>query len=700
MRRWSIMNETVLNRIAKALINGSRVFIIRGAAGTGKTTLIQSLIPILKTRGFDIRLMAPTGRAALILHKRTGYDASTIHSCIFNIKDEPIKDERGDALKWIFPLKADRDDENQAFIVDEASMVGIARHESDRELFQFGSGSLLNDLIQYSGIRTERTTNLLFFVGDVFQLPPVGERCELPPALDARKLEELTGVKPTVIELETVHRQREGSGILLEAMKLRDALSRKDFSRLAFSEHNDLRIIEVDQLCKELNPKQELDSKIIIAQTNVRVREYNDEVRGCLEYYNNGHPMKGERLLCIKNSQVLLKDGTKAQFFNGDFLRVLDVHGTPISIEGHYRPKGSEDVFSYTYTFIRMSIEWTYEAERGKVEDILVNITPILLPAWDENDGYASIGLYNGVKDHIEEQLRKKFPDFRKDRSKKRYWDDMVRKMIQDSDLLRAPIVKFGYAVTGHKSQGGEWDFVWADYAFSSNQMSSYFFRWAYTVTTRARRCLYVASMPRIDALSSAFDNVVNTKDTNENGGGIVIEESALAKALKQFGLKISKVEPLSFRDRVIVVNQNGISNGYVDFIYRNNQKISNVDIHIPECDGALNVHLEMFKGCSVQMIRGHSQQTSETDVSAVPIIDVRPAYIPTIERIVTATEGGLLRLLSARSLTDYQVRMTFLFDDKGEGWLDLHFNKRGRITLGASTLDDQCMTILKQCIS
>ena len=692
------MENVVLDRIVKALNSGTRVFIIRGAAGTGKTTLVRSLIPFLIANGFDIRLMAPTGRAALILHNRTGYDASTIHSCIFNITDEPKKDEAGDALKWIFPLKADRDDENQAFIVDEASMVGNAKHESDRELFQFGSGSLLSDLIQYSGIRTERTTNLLFFVGDVFQLPPVGERCELPPALDPIKLEELSGAKPTVIELETVHRQREESGILLEATKLRDALSRKDFSRLTFSEHNDLRIIEFDKLCKELNPKQELDSKIIIAQTNVRVREYNDEVRGYLEY--NGYPMKGERLLCIRNSQILLKDGTKAQFFNGDFLRVLDVHGTPISIEGHYRPKGSEDVFSYTYTFIRMSIEWIYEAERGKVEDILVNITPILLPSWDENDGYASIGLYNGVKDHIEERLHKKFPDFRKDRSKKRCWDEMVRKMIQDSVLLRAPIVKFGYAVTGHKSQGGEWDYVWADYAFSSNQMSSYFFRWAYTVTTRARRCLYVASMPKIDALSSAFDNVVNSMDANENGDEIVVEESSLAEVLKRFGLKIAKVEPLSYRDRVFVIKQNGISNGYVDFIYRNNHKISNVDIHVLECNNTLNVRLEMFKGRSVQMIRGQGQQTSGMDISAVPIIDVRPAYVPTIERIVTATECGMLRLLSARSLTDYQVRLTFLFDDKSEGWLDLHFNKKGRITLGASTLDDQCMAILKRCMS
>ena len=693
------MGNVALDCIGKALNGGTRVFIIRGAAGTGKTTLIQSLISLLKERGFDIRLMAPTGRAALVLHNRTGYDASTIHSCIFNIKDEPIKDDRGDALKWIFPLKADRDDENQAFIVDEASMVGIAKHESDRELFQFGSGSLLTDLIHYSGIRVGKTTNLLFFVGDVFQLPPVDERCELPPALDAIKLEELTSAKPVVVELETVHRQREGSGILHEATKLRDALSRKDFSRFAFSEHNDLRMIEVDELCKELNPKLELDSKIIIAQTNVRVREYNDEVRGLLGYHKK-QPMKGERLLCIKNSQVLLKDGTKAQFFNGDFLRVLDVSVGTVSIKGHYRPKGAGEIYSYTYTFLRMSVAWTYEANRGIVEDVWVNITPILLPSWDDNDGFASIGLYNGVKDHIEEQLRKKFPDFRKDRQKKAYWDEMVRKKIQDSDLLRAPVVKFGYAVTGHKSQGGEWDYVWADYAFSSNQMSSYFFRWAYTVTTRARRCLYVASMPKIDALGSAFDNALNSKVANENGGGMAIEESSLAEILKQFGLKILKVEPLSFRDRVMLVNQNGISNGYVDFIYRNNHKISNVDIHISECDNALSVHLEMFKGRPIQMIRGQGQSTCESDVSAAPIIDVRPAYVPTIERIVTATEGGPLRLLSAQSLTDYQVRLTFSFNDKGEGWLDLHFNKKGRITLGTSTLDDKCMAILRQCMS
>lgn len=165
-----------IREIVHALYCGHRVFIIRGAAGTGKTTLVKHLIKILRGKGVTPCLFAPTGRAALVLSKRTGCPASTVHSGIFNIVDEPVKDESGSALKWIFPLKKGQDIENVAFIIDESSMVGIAKHDNDQELFQFGSGSLLGDLIEFSGIKVQGTTNLLFFVGDPFQLSPYGEK--------------------------------------------------------------------------------------------------------------------------------------------------------------------------------------------------------------------------------------------------------------------------------------------------------------------------------------------------------------------------------------------------------------------------------------------------------------------------------------------------------------------------------------------
>ena len=145
--------------------HGRRCFIIKGAAGTGKTTLIRSLVPALRAQGLHPALMAPTGRAAMVLGKRTGCESRTIHSHIYNCADEPIKNEEGNALKFIFPLKHGygHDVEDTAFIVDEASMVGLSKHDNDRELFQYGSGSLLHDLIDYAGLNVPNTTNVLIF---------------------------------------------------------------------------------------------------------------------------------------------------------------------------------------------------------------------------------------------------------------------------------------------------------------------------------------------------------------------------------------------------------------------------------------------------------------------------------------------------------------------------------------------------------
>ena len=690
------MGNDNLIAIAHALDSGSRCFIIRGAAGTGKTTLVKSLFPLLKERGFGIRLMAPTGRAAMILHQRTGIDASTIHSCIFNITDEPLKNEEGDALKWIFPLKEDIDEESEAFIIDEASMVGLAEHDNDRELFQFGTGSLLKDLIQYSGICTRGTSNLLFFVGDPFQLPPVGEKCDSPPALDETKLEELTGFKPTVIELSTVHRQHHLSGILKEATKLRTLLSSRDFNRFSFESHADLMLVESDALQNIFVSEQDMDDKIIIAQTNMRVREYNHEIRRQLNHLHE-MPEAGERLLSVRNTQLHLKDGTKMQFLNGDFLRVVSAEDKYYTIEGHYRPRDRKETYSYTYTFQRMTVEWIYEPERAKAESIWVNITPILLDSWDDNVGYASIGLYNGIKDNIEKRLREKHSDYRKDREKKNFWDAEMRKMIQDSSLLHAPIVKFGYAVTGHKAQGGEWNKVWADYSYGANQQSSYYFRWAYTVTTRAKKILYVSCAPRIDALARLLDGEVGASVTNTQNYEMHNGTGSIYDVLTRDGCKVDFSKSIdSYRTRIRISRGEGsfATSGYVDIVNKGNGIISQVDIHFDSFgEPVLNI-LKAFVGKRKDIALG-----LERSLRDVPVIVVEEIQKPVVERIMSDIEGTNLQLVSAKAITEHHLRLSFE-SVNGGGELDLYFNKKGVLTsLGRNTLQKSDFEVLRECI-
>ena len=140
--------EKTIDRICVALADGVRCFVVTGAAGTGKTTLIREFLPVLSSMRYDVKLLAPTGRAAKMIQIRTNQEASTIHSAIYCIGDKPMSGtaENGD-LRWIFPLKEDRP-ARTAFIVDEASMVGEARHNDG--ILQFGSGSLLRDFFQYS----------------------------------------------------------------------------------------------------------------------------------------------------------------------------------------------------------------------------------------------------------------------------------------------------------------------------------------------------------------------------------------------------------------------------------------------------------------------------------------------------------------------------------------------------------------------
>ncbi|MBP5543398.1 MAG: AAA family ATPase [Kiritimatiellae bacterium] len=682
-----------LDTILHALDAGTRCFIIRGAAGTGKTTLIRSLVPVLQERGLFPMLMAPTGRAAMVLHKRTGFDTSTIHSGIFNIVNEPIRDEQDDALKWIFPLKDDKDVENTAFIIDEASMVGLSKHDNDRELFQFGSGSLLGDLIQYSGIKTQNTSNILFFVGDSFQLPPVMEQCETPPALDAEKIEELTSFKPTVIELTEVFRQSKGSGILAEATRLRSALEAKDFNRFSFTSHEDVSMVSEETLSVVPDWKDSIDEKIAIAHTNAKVQEYNAVIRGFLGHFGK-LPEYGERLLSIRNTRILLPSGEKVQFFNGDFLTVVNTFGETFSLQGYYRPKESEKTFTFTYTFKRMSLRWTYEPERGQVDNIWINVTPIILSEWDEHDCFAQMGLYNGVKHFAEEILRKKYPDFRKDRSKKLFWDKLVKEKMAELPWLRAPIVKFGYAVTGHKSQGGEWNYVWADYNCGLNLMSSYFFRWAYTVTTRAKEHLFVANSPHIDALSNVFASNKSYDKAVEVDTCVQRTSSAIDEVIRSIGLTLGQIEELSSRYRIHVQGKD--KTGYVDVIYRKNAMITHIENHVDGLDDAARRRLSSLVGKKTGEVFG--EEAEQSDV-AEPEISVRPQHETIVARILQSLKGKPLQLVSAKAFSDYHIRLSFQ-SPIGGGELDLYFDAKGRVTnSGVNTLNEKDWNALKQSI-
>lgn len=213
-------------------------FILKGSAGTGKTTLIGQLIRELDAAQHPYALLAPTGRAARILGSKTRAEANTIHRVIYHLTDIDVFEGAASAndpgLRLTFPLKKS-DPGNTLFIVDESSMVGDI--ESHGDLLQFGSGRLLADLIEYARLarpgRTEGPGAKVLFVGDPAQLPPVGET--LSPALSAIYLRQAFGLECGECEITEVMRQASGSGILDRATALRNSISSKVFNTLDLS---------------------------------------------------------------------------------------------------------------------------------------------------------------------------------------------------------------------------------------------------------------------------------------------------------------------------------------------------------------------------------------------------------------------------------------------------------------------------------
>ena len=672
--------DEVVASIGSALDGGTRCFIISGAAGTGKTTLIKQLIPVLEGKGFTPALMAPTGRAAKMMSQRTGTHADTIHSTIYKRPDQPIVDDTGDAVCFVFPLKPVCPP-SAAIIVDESSMVSLA--VQNNELLRFGSGSLLEDLITYSGVRREECSNILIFIGDHCQLKPIGEKCNVPPALDSETIKGLTGHEPMMIELKKVYRQGENSGILDEAIRIRAGLTYGRFDHFHYREHPDVVTCPEDDALKLFKPNEEIDDKIIIAQTNVSVWNYNNQIRQLLRR-DTVALAEGERLMSLRNTHVPIgEDGYEEAFMNGDFLK-LDAlpNEDPCLLTGFYRVKGSDHALVFNFTFRKMTVSWPYEPDRAQVT-VWVNISPILSQDWRETPEYASMALYNAVRHAI----MKKFPKL----SHKELQDK-----LRENVLLRAPIVTYGYAITGHKSQGGEWKYVWVDYHYAQNRQTDDYFRWAYTVTTRAKKTLYAIAPPSFDQLADilSFDGVPDMPVKNETA------QKPLSQVLAESGYEIKQVTERPYAYRVFVRRPNedvpnAFASQYVDVIYNGKNLVSNIDIHIADIPDEDKTRVRAVVGMTIRAaMEGRqganppsSQSSSERSTRRQPVLTVRPAHEYTARRIREAVEYAHYTLLSVGSLTEHQLRAT-VEHQQGSGYFDVYFDGRGRVThLGTYTL-------------
>ena len=446
----TIKQNIVLQQLSEFIFSKAPnlLYVLKGYAGTGKTTIVGAIVSNLWKAKKSAVLMAPTGRAVKVIANYSGKEAFTIHKKIYF----PKKEKNGGVKFVLQPNKH----KNTIFIVDEASMISDTPGES--KLFE--NGSLLDDLMQYvySGHQCK-----LLLIGDTAQLPPV--KLDLSPALDERTLALNYNKEVTKMELDEVVRQEQGSGILANATVLRETLLNTYFDSFKFdlSDYTDIiRLVDGYEIMDAINDAySELgkEETAIIVRSNKRANLYNQQIRNRI-LFNEHELTAGDYLMVVKNNYFWVKPTSDAGFIaNGDIIEVLEI----FSIQELYG-------FRFAEVKIRMvDYPKMIPFETVLLLDTIAAETPSL-PYEDSNKLYQEV-----MKDF--ESETSKYKKFLK---------------VKGNKHFNALQVKFSYAITCHKSQGGQWDTVFVEQPYLPNGIDKEYLRWLYTAVTRAKVKLYL----------------------------------------------------------------------------------------------------------------------------------------------------------------------------------------------------------------
>lgn len=430
-----------------------RIFILRGYAGTGKTSIIAALVRTLYNTGRKAVLMAPTGRAAKVMAGYSGMRAYTIHKQIYAV----IPRESGGMSFSMRPNKL----KNAVFIVDEASMLTDRAGES----LVNSSSSLLDDLLSYvfSGAGCH-----LILVGDRAQLPPVGYSDS--PALEERTFESGYGIDCTGIDLTRVYRQSQKSDILHNATAIRQAMADPDklqWGSLKFRTGPDFVRLEdgydIQSAIEGSYSAGGESETIIITRSNKRAGLFNAQIRARVKL-SEGEIATGDILMVVKNNYFWVDEKSPCGFIaNGDLAEVMSV-------------RKEEEM--YGMRFARVELSLTDYPQMPKFEAVILLDT-----------------IYSDSAALPEERAKAFFEEVMKD-----YVDLPPRKRYEElakNEYYNAIQVKFGYAVTCHKAQGGGWDNVLVEQIWMAEpKLSVEYLRWLYTAVTRARKKVYLMGFP------------------------------------------------------------------------------------------------------------------------------------------------------------------------------------------------------------
>lgn len=440
--------KDALRKISEFLFFGKEnpVFVLKGYAGTGKTNLISAITKNLMHLNMQSILLAPTGRAAKVITNYSKKEAFTIHKKIYSKSES-----EGGAMNFYL---AENHSKNTLFIVDEASMIGGGGDNRG-----FTSNSLLHDLFSYvfSGENCR-----LMISGDTAQLPPVGS--DLSPALNLNYLKTNFHLDLFSTELKQVARQEQESGILYNATLLRIQLFAEQFSLPKLSPKKDFIRVngeELEDTLQQVFSEFGEENVMIITRSNKRAGLFNQSFRNRIRYYEEDL-CSGDKIMIVKNNYFWPEGnkGNEGFIANGDMAEITKI----IRREDMYG-------FHFADCMIRFS-------DNDKLPDMEVKlITDCLYTDAPALTNEQQLLLYEKVKEDIDEESS----------------DSVKKAYVRKSKYYNALQVKFSYAVTCHKSQGGQWSVIFIDQGYlNMDEIDTNYLRWLYTAVTRATEKVYL----------------------------------------------------------------------------------------------------------------------------------------------------------------------------------------------------------------
>jgi len=427
------------------------LFILKGYAGTGKTSLISTFINWLPSIGLKSILAAPTGRAAKVLSSYSKKSAFTIHKQIYY-------QSRVDG-KIVFTIQKNKHI-NTVFIIDEASMISNSGGVGSSFLSK--GRTLLDDLLDYvySG-----TNCRIIMIGDTAQLPPVGS--SESPALNAQYLSSRFPVQVGEIELNEVTRQAKNSGILHNATILRGLLESEEvfIPQFQLSNYDDIKKLngyEIEEEVSSCYNNDGIENTIIVCRSNKQANNFNKYIKYSV-LYQEDELNAGDILMVVRNNYFWLKEETGIDFVaNGDMaeiMRVIDY----------------ENIFGFRFANVSLRL---LDYKKDVEFEVKILLDTLMVES-------SSLGKEDGQK--LYQEVWNSYPDIRDKRKR--------QKAVKDNSYFNALQVKFGYAITCHKSQGGQWKNVFVDQGYLTDEMiDREYIRWLYTGVTRAKDNLYLTN--------------------------------------------------------------------------------------------------------------------------------------------------------------------------------------------------------------